>query len=279
LPKINCDTNCGPADMSRSTSISLSDSEASSSSSSSGPSSPQPKSVALVSKRKRTQHDDSGSDSESNSDDEDDEEVPTNKSMAVEDSENEGDEEEETPVLSHAERRRQKKKTKLEDTAEPSSSTTKSNQKQKVNSKTPKTGKSSQDGQMPTKSKELSVWVGNLAFKTTAQNLRDFFAGVGEITRINMPMRTGSKTEIKGCVFLCSFGSYALIFPYRFAYIDLDSAEAKAKAITYSEKPLLGRRLLIKDGWGFDFSYKQSFRSHAIQCNQAVTSLADPHPQ
>lgn len=35
---------------------------------------------------------------------------------------------------------------------------------------------------------------------------------------------------------------------YRFAYVDFETPEAKAKAVAMSEKNLDGRRLLIKDG-------------------------------
>lgn len=35
---------------------------------------------------------------------------------------------------------------------------------------------------------------------------------------------------------------------FSFAYVDFGSAEAKIAAIARSEQPLLGRRLLIKDG-------------------------------
>jgi hypothetical protein len=35
---------------------------------------------------------------------------------------------------------------------------------------------------------------------------------------------------------------------FRFAYVDFSTIEAKTAAIAKSEQPLLGRRLLIKDG-------------------------------
>ena len=37
--------------------------------------------------------------------------------------------------------------------------------------------------------RQNSVWVGNLSYKTTPVSLRGFFEGVGEITRIHMPMK------------------------------------------------------------------------------------------
>jgi len=36
--------------------------------------------------------------------------------------------------------------------------------------------------------------------------------------------------------------------PYSFAYVDFETPEAKKVAIALSEQPLLGRKLLIKDG-------------------------------
>lgn len=43
--------------------------------------------------------------------------------------------------------------------------------------------------------------------------------------------------------------NYAVIHTrHRFAYVDFSTPEAKASAITLSEQPLIGRKLLIKDG-------------------------------
>ena len=44
---------------------------------------------------------------------------------------------------------------------------------------------------------------------------------------------------------ICSYNEY---YKSRFAYVDFATAEAKAAAIARSEQPLIGRRLLIKDG-------------------------------
>jgi len=38
------------------------------------------------------------------------------------------------------------------------------------------------------------------------------------------------------------------LYPNRFAYVDFSTEEEKRAAITRSEQPLIGRRLLIKDG-------------------------------
>jgi RNA recognition motif-containing protein len=80
----------------------------------------------------------------------------------------------EVPVLSHAERRRQKKKAN-----EPSGDAGKPKKETKGDGK-----------------RQNSVWVGNLVFKTTPDALRKFFDGVGEITRIHMPMKAGSKPGV-----------------------------------------------------------------------------------
>ncbi|KAE9382762.1 hypothetical protein BT96DRAFT_845074, partial [Gymnopus androsaceus JB14] len=78
----------------------------------------------------------------------------------------------------------------------------------------------------------------NLSFKTTPEALRNFFDGVGEITRIHMPMkialRLNMPPENRG-----------------FAYVDFATPDAKIVAVTLSEKPLIGRKLLIKDGDDF----------------------------
>ncbi|WVR08629.1 hypothetical protein IAU60_005685 [Kwoniella sp. DSM 27419] len=87
-----------------------------------------------------------------------------------------------------------------------------------------------------------SVWIGNLAFKTTVETLTDFLQtgvtnlggeGAGCVTRVNMPKKTnrGGFSENKG-----------------FAYVDFHTPEQQALAIALSEKPFEGRRLLIKKG-------------------------------
>jgi len=64
--------------------------------------------------------------------------------------------------------------------------------------------------------------------------LKAFFDGVGEITRVNMPMKVADgrgPRENSG-----------------FAYVDFATKDAQVLAITMSEQNLEGRRLLIKDG-------------------------------
>lgn len=89
----------------------------------------------------------------------------------------------EAPVLSHAAKRKLKKKV------------------QKVAQGTDDNhGTQEPDKPIETKlRRQNSVWVGNLAFKTTEQGLRDFFSrhipGC-EITRVNMPGKAGQ--DVKG---------------------------------------------------------------------------------
>ena len=144
------------------------------------------------------------------------------------------------PVLSHAERRRKKRAAKLalqKDSAP---------KKRKL-----------EDGtavHVPASKRQNSVWVGNLSFKTTQQNLRTFFESAGEITRVHLPTKAASspamKSENRGCA-----PRFSGLIPFilkihynRFAYVDFATSEAKTAAIALSEKPLLGRKLLIKDG-------------------------------
>lgn len=103
---------------------------------------------------------------------------------------------EDTQVLSHAEKRRQKKELKNKARDEKAAENKVKNTAEIAPSKAPK--------------RQNSVWVGNLTFKTTPQSLRQFFDGVGEITRIHMPMKLtsggpsgGAVKENRGLVDLC----------------------------------------------------------------------------
>jgi RNA recognition motif-containing protein len=114
-------------------------------------------------------------------------------------------------VLSHAEKRRQKKKDeKARD---------RPSKKRKVtdSSVVDVSTKDSKSAGNSKPKRQNSVWVGNLWFKTTPDALRDFFDGVGEITRIHMPTKKGTKGENMG-----------------FAYVDFATPDAKVTAITQS---------------------------------------------
>jgi len=77
------------------------------------------------------------------------------------------------------------------------------------------------------------IWIGNLAFSTTADTLREFIALKPEdVTRVNLP--TDERGRNKG-----------------FAYIDFGSAEALDHALKLSESLLGGRKVLIKNSKDF----------------------------
>lgn len=88
----------------------------------------------------------------------------------------------EAEVLSHAAQRKAKKRKLKEalsgenDDEEPASKATKTSSKAQSQSKAPPV-------------RQNSVWVGNLSFKTTEAQLKEFFDGVGEISRIHMPKK------------------------------------------------------------------------------------------
>ncbi|KAH8834270.1 hypothetical protein DL96DRAFT_1491442 [Flagelloscypha sp. PMI_526] len=154
-------------------------------------------------------------------------ESPDDSSDSESDSEDDtppADEGDDEPVLSHAQRRKQKK-------AVASAS---SDSKSKSKGSGPPSKKSKLE---PLPTRQNSVWVGNMSFKTTAENLKTFFAKAGVVTRINLPTkpRVGvAPVENRG-----------------FAYVDFASSEEQKAAIGLSEQPLLGRKLLIKDGSDF----------------------------
>lgn len=154
---------------------------------------------------------------------------------------NEASEAADAPVLSHAEIRRQKRK----------------EQKTATDESAPKRRKLQDGTAVPVAStkRQNSVWVGNMSFTTTQEDLRKFFEGVGEITRVNIPTKVsagqGRKSENRGLVLFHTLFLPGLIAPcvnQRFAYVDFATPEAKTAAIAKSEMPLIGRKLLIKDG-------------------------------
>ncbi|KAG7885093.1 hypothetical protein KL938_001350 [Ogataea parapolymorpha] len=95
----------------------------------------------------------------------------------------------------------------------------------------------------PENKAKIGVWIGNLAYDTTREDIISFLVRKSEemepaitendITRVNIPKKTAHK--IKG-----------------FAYIDFKSQEHVETAIALSEQELNGRRLLIKDANSFE---------------------------
>ena len=121
---------------------------------------------------------DSDSDSDSGSEAEA-EDSPAREAETVTD-------EPEEPVLSHAERRRQKKRRLNSGDAVPADvSGPSTSSKPKKEKKKP--GEIS-EGSDALPKRQNSVWVGNLAYKTTADMLKAFFEGL-EVTRIHMPLK------------------------------------------------------------------------------------------
>ena len=99
------------------------------------------------------------------------------------------------PVLSHAEKRRQKKRKLNSGDAVPTDisgspmkpASTSSKPKKGKGKKRDGSGEISEGGDALPK-RQNSVWVGNLAYKTTTVTLKAFFEGL-EVTRIHMPMK------------------------------------------------------------------------------------------
>lgn len=100
------------------------------------------------------------------------------------------------------------------------------------------------------KKSPYAIWIGNLSFDTTREDLVRFIVGKtsgyigtesdeelikieeGDITRVNLPKK---EKKIKG-----------------FAYVDFPSAKHVKSAISLSEEQLNGRKVLIKDSTSFE---------------------------
>ncbi|KAI0465390.1 hypothetical protein LJB42_000623 [Komagataella kurtzmanii] len=103
-------------------------------------------------------------------------------------------------------------------------------------------GKPKKESDKPASKSVNGVWIGNLTFDTTRDELRSFLIANTEhldmkitpenITRINLPKK-GPK--IRG-----------------FAYVDFDKPELVPVCISLSEQSLNGRNLLIKDANSFE---------------------------
>lgn len=94
------------------------------------------------------------------------------------------------------------------------------------------------------KRSNFGVWIGNLPWSATKDDVRRFLTtdtgiGDGAITRVHMPSPSDAKRQgarkNKG-----------------FAYIDLSTKEALAEALSLSEALVSGRRVLIKDAKSFE---------------------------
>ncbi|WFD43920.1 Nucleolar protein 13 [Malassezia psittaci] len=85
----------------------------------------------------------------------------------------------------------------------------------------------------PPKRSPFSVWIGNLSFTTSSEDLTRWLSDheITGISRVHMPSGVRSYENNKG-----------------FAYVDLPSQDQVAACVALSEQQLSGRRLLIKDG-------------------------------
>ncbi|KAI5952795.1 NOP13 [Candida jiufengensis] len=91
--------------------------------------------------------------------------------------------------------------------------------------------------QKPLEKSKFGVWIGNLSFDTTKEDLIRFIVGKSNlekdsITRVNIPKKG---TQIKG-----------------FAYVDVQNEEQVSQIIELSEQHLNGRNLLIKNATSFE---------------------------
>ncbi|KAL4962236.1 putative RNA binding protein Rnp24 [Aspergillus stella-maris] len=91
------------------------------------------------------------------------------------------------------------------------------------------------------KRSQYGIWIGNLAFSVTKDDLRRFFTTNcsftdATITRINLPKPSdkNSRAQNKG-----------------FAYVDFSTPKALKEALELSEQLVAGRRVLIKDATSF----------------------------
>ncbi|KAJ5219827.1 hypothetical protein N7468_009031 [Penicillium chermesinum] len=94
----------------------------------------------------------------------------------------------------------------------------------------------------PAKRSDYGIWIGNLGFATTKDDLRNFFVSncsfpETTITRIHLPkgQEKFGRPQNKG-----------------FAYVDFSTPKALEEAIGLSEQLLTGRRVLIKNAKSFE---------------------------
>lgn len=100
----------------------------------------------------------------------------------------------------------------------------------------------------------FGIWIGNLHFSTTREDLRTFLTARGsfnndQITRIHLPTvmdKRAGKVQNRG-----------------FAYVDFTTKEAVKQAIALSEQESNGRRLLIKDASSYEGRPEKSADSGA----------------
>lgn len=102
------------------------------------------------------------------------------------------------------------------------------------------------------KRSEHGVWIGNLAFHTSKEDLRTFLVEKSDlteemVTRIHMPGPNDSKPANK-----VPTNKRRVDHNKGFAYVDFSTAQGVAYALELSEELLSGRRVLIKDNKSFE---------------------------
>jgi RNA recognition motif-containing protein len=110
----------------------------------------------------------------------------------------------------------------------------------------------SSDTSKPQKAAEKShcgIWMGNLPFTTTKDDIKKFLADKSaikseDITRVHIPSSKGSSSTPGP-------PQAAKVKNKGFAYVDLATEDALKAAISLSEKLITGRRVLIKDAKNF----------------------------
>ena len=114
------------------------------------------------------------------------------------------------------------------------------------------------------KRSDYGIWIGNLPWTATKQDLRTFLTRDTDvtddaITRLHMPPPSKSAAA----------ASRQKIKPQNqgFAYVDFSSKEALAEALALSEKLLTGRRVLIKDAKSFEGRPEKSKEEVASSVN------------
>ncbi|KAE8395374.1 hypothetical protein BDV23DRAFT_145782 [Aspergillus alliaceus] len=118
----------------------------------------------------------------------------------------------------------------------------------------------------PKKRSEYGIWIGNLAFSVTKDDLRNFLTSNCSfpdttITRIHLPrsLERHGKAQNKG-----------------FAYIDFSNQKATNEALGLSESLLTGRRVLIKDAKSFAGRPEKS--REEVQKNGSTTAASGNPP-
>ncbi|KAJ1800846.1 Nucleolar protein 13 [Coemansia sp. RSA 2399] len=96
---------------------------------------------------------------------------------------------------------------------------------------------------------DWSVWIGNMPYSVTRDELNEFFKDCGTVTRINLP-KTGGKTR-------------------GFAYVDFETQEAMNLALAHSEQSMSGRAVLIKSATDFNKTGRPSVQATTNQSSEA----------